>query len=100
MEDMNRTKHFYIKGKSVLEFIKIKLSIFYFMILVIELISYYYISVFCSVYSGSQWSWFSNSLISIGISLLTSLGLCILISLFRYIGLKLGSENISLYLNK
>ena len=103
MENMNRNNHFYMKGKKVFEFIKIKLYLFYGVIIGIVLISFYYIDVFCAVYSGSQWSWFSNSLISIGISLLTSLGLCILISLFRYIGLKLGSENIyniSLYLNK
>ena len=103
MDNMKAKHCFYRKGKMILKLIEIKLIIFYVLIEIIVLLCFYYIAVFCAVYSGSQWSWFSNSLISIGISLLTSLGLCLLISFFRYLGLKMNSENIynvSLYLNK
>ena len=54
MENFNRNEHFYIKGKRVLEIIKIKLIMFYVLIILIEVICFYYINKFCAVYSGSH----------------------------------------------
>ena len=63
---------------------------------------FYFMMIFCAVYKGSQLNWFTNGLTSNLLSLLTTLGISVLISILRYIGLYCNSEriyNISLYLN-
>ena len=59
--DNMKAKHFfYRKGKMILQLIEFKLTIFYVLIEIIILLCFYYIAVFCAVYSGSQWSWFQK----------------------------------------
>ena len=103
VNNINQKKHYYTKSRKIVKIIRIKITIYYCMLLVIIIGSVYYNSIFCAVYSSSQWNWFKNSLISIGISLLTSLSLCVVITILRYIGLTCKCEkifNLSLYLNK
>ena len=62
----------------------------------------YFFSIFCSIYQASQWNWFTNSIMSNLLSLLYTLGLSVIISVCRFIGLYCNSDtiyNISLYLN-
>ena len=83
--------------------IKFKVYIFFFLAIIIELSILYYLCAFCSVYKSSQWNWFYNSFLSVGISLLTSLGISVVVTITRYFGFWVKSEkiyNISLYLNR
>ena len=103
IDNAKNKKHFFMKSRRLICIIKIKLYIYYVMLFIILIFCLYYNDVFCGVYSGSQRNWFMNSITSVGISLISSLGLCIIISVTRYIGIKCKSEkmyNFSLYLNK
>ena len=83
--------------------IKIKLVLFFVFEFVMMLVYIYFLCVFCSVYSASQWNWFTNSFTSVGLSMLQSFGTSLIISGFRFIGLYCKSEktyNVSLYLNR
>ena len=70
------------------KYIKIRLGIFYFLHLVSLLLMTYYSFVFCAVYRHSQGSIFINYLIGTLISLATSTGLTIIITLLRAISIK------------
>ena len=47
----------------------------------------YFLCAFCSVYKASQWNWFTNGITSNVLSFLTTLGITLLITLCRFIGL-------------
>ena len=103
IDNARNKKNFYIKSKRLIFIITIKLCIYYVMLFIIVIFCVYYNDVFSGVYSGSQRSWFMNSITSVGISLISTLGMCLMISVARYIGIKCKSEkmyNIALYLNK
>ena len=66
--------------------------IYYSLILSICFLCAYFNDVFCGVYHGSQMNWFENSIVSIGVSLITTFGICGLITIIRYFGLKCKYE--------
>ena len=103
IDNVSSKVNYYIKSRKIVNVIKVKIYIYFVFSNLIIIVSYYYIVVFCGVYSGSQKNWFKDGLVSNLISLITSCVLCCLVTLFRFIGLKAKSEtiyNISLYLNK
>ena len=103
VEEISSKKNFYIKSRKIISIINMKLYMYFILSFTISVVSVYYIVVFCGVYSGSQWSWFKDGLVSNLISMITLFVLCSLITLFRFVGLKCKSEkmyNVSLYLNK
>ena len=88
--------------KILLKIIKCKLIFFFIYEFTMMIVYLYFLCAFCSVYKASQWNWFTNGITSNVLSFLTTLGITLLITLCRYIGLKCNSEkiyNISLYLN-
>ena len=102
-QNMNNTQNYYIKSRRLVKIIKFKLFMYYSLLSILISAFLCYNSIFCVVYSSSQWNWFKNSIISVGISLITLLSLSLAITLLRYIGLMCKSEtifNMSLYLNK
>ena len=89
--------------KKIIWLIKVKIYLYFFLVFIMSLSFIYFLGLFCDIYNGSQWNWFTNSFQSVGISLLTSIGLSILISFIRFLGLWINSEkvyNIYLYLNR
>ena len=89
--------------RKLIRIIKIKIRIFFILTILISTMIVYYISTFCIIYKQSQWNWFTNSIISLGLSIITSFGMSFLISFIRYLGLWMKSEkiyNVSLYLNR
>ena len=91
------------KYNKIVSKVKCRLYVFFIIMFPITMVVFYYLVIFCNVYSASQKNWFTNSVTSLFISLLTSIAMSLLITIFRYIGLKCRSEkayNISLYLNK
>ena len=91
------------KLNSIMNIIKIKLYIFFGYVYFLQLVYLYFLCAFCSVYHGSQLSWFKDGFISIGIPCLTAIGMSIIVAIIRYIGLKCKSKmifNFSLYLQK
>ena len=87
----------------IMDIIKMKLYIFFIYVYLLQFVYLYFLCAFCSVYHGSQIHWFKDGFISIRISCLTAFGMCLVITLVRYIGLKCKSKmmfNISLYLQK
>ena len=96
------TKLLKLFGK-VITFVKVKLYIYFIVVLILIPIYLYFLCIFCIVYHSSQWNWFSNSFVSVGLSVLYSLGNTFIITFFRFLGLYFKSEktyNISLYLNR
>ena len=99
----------YVKNESIyllnlmrlLKYIRIRLGIFFSIEIVLTLLMSYYIIVFCTVYHESQGSIIGNYFIGIGISVATSVGLTIIISLMRIISFNLKNThlyNVSKYL--
>ena len=85
----------------LLKYIKLRLGIFFSFELVLILLMTYYLFIFCTVYHQSQGSIMANYFIGIGISLATSVGLTIIISLMRFLSIKYQSikfYNFSKYL--
>ena len=88
--------------KKILKVIKCKLILYFIYVFTMMIVYLYFLCAFCSVYKASQWNWFTNGITSNVLSFLTTLGITLLITLCRYIGLHCNSEriyNISLYLN-
>ena len=90
------------KLKMILKRIKRKVVLFFIYEFAMMGGYFYFLTIFCAVYKGSQWNWFTNGITSNVISIITTFCISILISLLRYIGLRCNIERvyyISLYLN-
>ena len=97
-----KEKEYVKKLNLIFKAIKIKLIMFILYEIGMMLIYLYFLSIFCSVYKASQMNWFTNGITSNFLSFAFTLGICILISIFRFLGLYCNSEhiyNISLFLN-
>lgn len=68
--------------------ILIKLSFFFFIEIILALLTTYYLFIFCAIYHESLGGIKGNYFIGIAISLATSIGLTIIISLMRYLNIK------------
>ena len=71
-----------MKEKNYVEHLKKMLNMFTMMTVYL-----YFLCAFCSVYKASQWNWFTNGITSNVLSFLTTLGITLLITLCRFIGL-------------
>ena len=65
-----------------------KLIIYFILIFLLGSFFLYYVTSFCAVYRHSQKYWFYGCLESFGMDSLVALIICILLSIFRYIGIK------------
>ena len=87
-----REKFNYLDYLRIMEYklkkLRIKLIIYFILVVSLGLLFLYYVTSFCAVYRHSQKYWFYGCLESFGIDSLVSLVMCILLSLFRYISLK------------
>ena len=95
-----KEKEYVQKLNLILKAIKIKLIMFFLYEIGMVLIYLYFLSIFCSVYKASQMNWFTHEITSNFLSFAFTLGICILISIFRFLGLYCSSEhiyNISLF---
>ena len=84
-----------------LSYIKLRLGSYFFCELLLTLIMTYYLFIFCSVYHQSQMNITVNYIIGACISLATSVGITIFITIFRNISFKYRSVyffNVSRYL--
>ena len=80
----NRTKaKLYKKGQSLKNKLNIKFSLYFIISIIILLLFWYYLSIFCAVYRNTQYHLIKDTMISFGLSLLTPLGLYLLPGLFR-----------------
>ena len=89
-------------GYRLFKIIKIKLIIFYILDFFLLGVCIYYVTIFCTIYHSSQINWLIDCFSGIGISLLVSVGMSLIIAIFRFIGIKMNSKNIynvSKYLN-
>ena len=101
IKNVKYKRNYFVNIIRLFKYIKIRLGIFYFLQLGSLLVMTYYLFVFCAVYSHSQGSIFINYLIGTLISLATSTGLTIIITLLRAISIKHRSVvlfNVSKYL--
>ena len=73
--------------------IKLRLGLYFFFEMVLTLMMTYYFFIFCSVYHQSQMSIAQNYTIGACISLATSVGITIFITIFRYASFKYQSTN-------
>ena len=65
-----------------------KLIVYFILVFLLGILFLYYVSAFCSVYKNSQKYWFIGCLQSFGIDSLVAVFICIFLSIFRYIAIK------------
>ena len=78
----------------LLKYLKIRLGFYYFLQILFVFGMTYYLFIFCTVYHQSQRSIMINYIIGTCISLATSVGLTIIITLFRILSLKYKSHHL------
>ena len=101
IKNVQYEKIYLMNIQRLLLYIKVRIGIFFCFELILTLLMTYYLFIFCTVYHQSQGSIMENYFIGIGISLATSVGLSIIISLIRFLSIKFQSNklfNISKYL--
>ena len=81
-------------GYKLFKIIKIRLIIFYILDIFLLGVCIYYVTIFCTIYHLSQINLLIDCFSGIGISLLTSVGMSLIITIFRFIGIKMNSKNI------
>ena len=95
VKDIKIEKEYIIVFKKILQIIKLKSFCYYFLSLLFTIFMTYYLVLFCAVYKESQISLLINYIMGLIESLLTNIFFAIIISLFRFIGLK--CKNIYFY---
>lgn len=68
--------------------VKKKVALAYIVILSVELFFWYYLTIFCSIFSKSQIEWVKGCTSSVFLSILTSIALTFAVSLLKYISIK------------
>ena len=98
-----KIRKYYLKNiELIFKYLKIKLFCFLFTELLILFCCFYYVVIFCIVYSYSKKSLLINYLMSLLESFITSIAITIIILVTRLIGLKClnnKSYNVSKYIN-
>ena len=72
----------------VLKLMRLKLSFFFLLEIILCLFMTYYLFIFCTVFRESQGSIMYNYFIGICLSLMKSIGLTIIITIMRYLSIK------------
>ena len=65
-----------------------KLIAYFILIIILGLFFWYYVTAFCAVYHNSQKFWIFGCVQSFALDFLTSLIICIFITLLRYVSIK------------
>ena len=89
--------------KQFIKFIKSKILHFYLIIVLLSLFFWYYVTIFCAIYSSSQISWFKGGWLSFSLSISATLMFSFIIAILRAIALrknKIFLYNISNYILK
>lgn len=92
-----------IKCHKCIQTIKVKMFIFYITNFIIVVFIWYYLSIFCAVFSSSQINWFIDGVVGNLIQFVAMILIVVSITAFRYIALNCYSQKLyhtSLYLNK
>ena len=88
VRDVKRKYDYILTFKRLYIFIKIKSFSYYFLSFLLIFIMNYYLLLFCSIYKESQNSLIINYIMGILESILTSIGIALVVSLLRIAGLK------------
>ena len=102
VNDIYKEKSFIYVFHKIYKYLKIKISIYFLLNFIVTIGITYYLFIFCQIYKKSQVSLLSNYCLGIGESMLKSLGVSIIVSILRFIGLKCKLKKIyrtSVYLN-
>ncbi|MCQ2820061.1 MAG: hypothetical protein MJ252_22570 [archaeon] len=78
--------------RELIKGVKIKFGICFFIIIVLGGLFLFFLMAFGNVYENLQWLWICLVIIGIVLNVLIYLGLCLFITVFRFIGLKKHSE--------
>jgi hypothetical protein len=101
LKNVRDKKYYFLNILRYMAYIKIRLGFYFFLEIVLTAMMTYYLFIFCSVYHHSQMNITINYIVGASISLATSVGLTILITIFRIASFKCQSIyffNISRYL--
>ena len=101
LKNVRDKKYYFYNILRYMVYIKIRLGFYFFFEIVLTAMMTYYLFIFCSVYHHSQMNITINYIVGASISLATSVGLTIIITIFRNAGFKYRSIyffNISRYL--
>lgn len=79
---------YFINFKNLVNEMRKKYYIVISLIIVLTLVYWYFLFIFCSVYKNNQVSWIQSSLISIFINIIIPIVLCLIIALIRAIAFK------------
>ena len=81
------------KSKSIKKYLRIKFEIFFIISIVLLIFFWYFISCFCLVYKNTQIILISDTLISIGLSMLYPFGLNFIPGILRILALRSKNKN-------
>ena len=101
LKNVKNQKLYFYNIIRYINYIKLRLGFYFFFEMILSLLMTYYLFIFCNVYHNSQINITVNYFIGACVSLATSVGLTIFITLFRYMSFKYKSVycfNISRYL--
>lgn len=87
-EEKNKSKTIF----SLIKSYKVKLLVLVIIIVALDLIFWYFISIFCTIFESNQITWIESSLISIFIYCLITLFFCFLGAILRFCGIKNNSK--------
>lgn len=79
---------FLTKIKKIVTNLKIKLTVFLIVNLILMFAFWYYVSAFCAVYQKTQMPWLESSLITFAFCIILQTLYALLITTFRYMGLR------------
>ena len=88
IRENSKDKDYLIIVNKKIKTLKIKLTIYFILVLLLELFFFYYVAAFCAVYRFSQKYWFYGCLESTAMDLLIAFITCIFLSLLRFIAIR------------
>ena len=88
INDITLKKYYYINIIKFRKYLKIRLSIFYIIQIIMCILMTYYITIFCIIYNQSQVSIMINYIYGVLEDLGISFGITIIITIMRYLSLK------------
>ena len=87
VRDIKRKKDYYRVFIKISCILRLKIAAFFFFIMIIEMISMYYLFIFCAIYKKLQKNLFINYIIGSCWQLVYTIAICFLVTILRKIGL-------------
>ena len=88
IKESYKKNHYLLTVARFKKYLKIKLSVFFITQTIIYFLMCYYLMIFCTIYHKTQLSIMINYIVGVGESMLISIGLTLITSIIRFVGIK------------